>query len=76
MSVFRFGRSLVRSFCKLFTDKGKTLRLLFWHGLSLALNLVLVSFCKVVYDLLLSKDQGRLQQSQAWEVVVKSKKAT
>lgn len=25
MSVFRFGRSLVRSFCKQFTDRGKTL---------------------------------------------------
>ena len=50
MSVFRFGRSFFRSFCKQFTDKGKTFRLLFfWHNLSLAFNLLLVSICEVVY---------------------------
>ena len=61
MSVFRFGRSLVRSFCKQFTDKGKTFQVV------VSMIDPSSSICKVVYDhdLLVSKDRERLQQSQA-----------
>ena len=68
MSVFRFGRSLVRSFCKHFTDKGKTFQVV------VSMIDPSSSICKVV-DLLVSKDRERLQQSQA-SVVVKSERAT